>query len=347
MCKHTINLHTQTAMHHIHLDAIYLRPAQHMQGGHELMDLTSGLVITRANVTEIPVTDLVIKAVEKMGYDHSFPTTGLKFTNRQGQIYLDNDWIAGVDYDEYEDEESPEDPEDEENPEDENDDNNGETDYEEEQQELAEILHEPPEDNPNIDYEEEANEQEEDNEEQQESEDNEQQEVEVDNEEQQESEHEEEEPETETEVRRSTRTRKEVDRLNLNIHGILKTKKKVTFMNQDVESKHNLYTQSSPIPHADVEYARDCALLIAKAMVDFYHKGTTNTWSFGQQHKLQKGLKMFKEKGHAAAMKELDQLHKRMCFTPVDINDLTASEKKKAMEAMMLLSEKKDKAVKG
>ena len=187
------------------LDAIYLRPAQNMQGGHELMDLTSGLVITRANVTEIPVTDLVIKAVEKMGYDQGFPTTEMKFTNRQGQIYLDNDWIAGVDYDEYEDEEDLEDQEDNENPEDENDDNNEDTDYEEQQQELAEILHEPPEDNPTIDNEEEANEQ---------------QEVEVDNEEQQESEHEEDEPDTETEVRRSTRTRKEVDRLNLNIHGI-------------------------------------------------------------------------------------------------------------------------------
>ena len=66
------------------LDAIYLRPAQNMQGGHELMDLTSGLVITHANVTEIPVTDLVIKAVEKMGYDQGFPTTGMKFINRQG-----------------------------------------------------------------------------------------------------------------------------------------------------------------------------------------------------------------------------------------------------------------------
>ena len=118
-------------------------------------------------------------------------------------------------------------------------------------------------------------------------------------------------------------------------------------MNQDVESKHNLYTQSSLNSHADVEYARDHALLIAKAMVDFYHKGATNTWSFGQQHILQKGLKMFKDICHAAAIKELDQLHKRMRFTPVDINDLTTSEKKKAMEAMLLLTEKKDKTVKG
>ena len=69
-------------------------------------------MITCANVTEIPVSDLVIKAVEKMGYDQGFPTTGTKFTNRQVQIYLDNDWIAGVDYDEYEDEENHEDPED-------------------------------------------------------------------------------------------------------------------------------------------------------------------------------------------------------------------------------------------
>ena len=31
----------------------------------------------------------------------------MNFTNRKGQIYLDNDGIAGVDYDEYEDEENP------------------------------------------------------------------------------------------------------------------------------------------------------------------------------------------------------------------------------------------------
>ena len=84
------------------LDAIYLWPAQNMQGGHDLMDLKSGLVITQAHITEIPITDLVIKSVEKMGYDQGFPTTGLKFTNCQGQIYYDNDWIAGVEYDEYE-----------------------------------------------------------------------------------------------------------------------------------------------------------------------------------------------------------------------------------------------------
>ena len=48
------------------LDAIYLRPAQTQQGGHELMDLNSGQLITRNIVHEIPVTDVVIKAVEAM-----------------------------------------------------------------------------------------------------------------------------------------------------------------------------------------------------------------------------------------------------------------------------------------
>ena len=58
MFKHTSSQHTPIAMHPIH--AIYLRPVQNMQGGHELTDLTSGLVITQANVTEIPVTNLVL-----------------------------------------------------------------------------------------------------------------------------------------------------------------------------------------------------------------------------------------------------------------------------------------------
>ena len=79
------------------LDAIYLRPTDNIQGGHELMDLNSGRVITRRKVTEIPVTELVIKAVEQMAYNEGFKS--LKFKNRRGVIFHDTDWIAGVDYD--------------------------------------------------------------------------------------------------------------------------------------------------------------------------------------------------------------------------------------------------------
>jgi hypothetical protein len=83
------------------LDAIYLRPAQNQQGGHELMDLNSGQLISRNIVHEIPVTDVVIKAVENMAYQQDFKS--LKFKNRNGVIYHDADWIVGVDYDDPDD----------------------------------------------------------------------------------------------------------------------------------------------------------------------------------------------------------------------------------------------------
>ena len=90
------------------LDAIYLRPAQNQQGGHELMDLNSGKLITRNIVHEIPVTDVVIKAVETMAFAQGFTT--LKFKNRNKIIFHDADWIAGVDYDENEEENDDDEP---------------------------------------------------------------------------------------------------------------------------------------------------------------------------------------------------------------------------------------------
>jgi hypothetical protein len=80
------------------IDAIYLRPVNSMQGGHELYDLNSGRGITRARVTQIPVTDVVIKAIKRIAEDQGF--TSLKFKNCKGAIFHDADWIAGVDYDE-------------------------------------------------------------------------------------------------------------------------------------------------------------------------------------------------------------------------------------------------------
>jgi hypothetical protein len=79
------------------IDAIYLRPVNSMQGGHELYDLNSGRVITRARVTQIPVTDVVIKAIKRIAEDQGFKS--LKFKNQKGAIFHDADWIAGVDND--------------------------------------------------------------------------------------------------------------------------------------------------------------------------------------------------------------------------------------------------------
>jgi hypothetical protein len=41
--------------------------------------------------------------------------------------------------------------------------------------------------------------------------------------------------------------------------------------------------------------------------------------SFAQQCMLQKGLKVFGNKGHEALIKEMDQLHKKTCFAPFKV----------------------------
>ena len=66
------------------------------------MDLNSGKLITRNIVHKIPVTNVVINAVETMVYAKGFKS--LKFKNRHGVIFHDADWIAGVDYDDNNDE---------------------------------------------------------------------------------------------------------------------------------------------------------------------------------------------------------------------------------------------------
>ena len=61
-------------------DGIYLCPNNNSQGGHEAMDLNTGCVIMCGKVTRIPVTDVVIKAVEAMAHKQGFKN--LKFKNR-------------------------------------------------------------------------------------------------------------------------------------------------------------------------------------------------------------------------------------------------------------------------
>lgn len=82
-------------------------------------------------------------------------------------------------------------------------------------------------------------------------------------------------------------------------------------------------------------------------MVELNEKISSAGVSFAQQLMLHKGLKVFGERGSAASSKEIDQLHRRNCFTPISIDDMTGSEKAKAMEALMFLTEKRDGTIKG
>lgn len=114
-----------------------------------------------------------------------------------------------------------------------------------------------------------------------------------------------------------------------------------------LECCHNLVAQAHPNPNEDTEHATSHAMLVARTMADINTKVATKGASFAQHCILQNRLKVFREHGHKASLKEMDQLHRRNCFAPVSITDMMTTERKKAMEALMFLTEKRDKSAKG
>ena len=117
----------------------------------------------------------------------------------------------------------------------------------------------------------------------------------------------------------------------------------------DREVKQNMIFQQTNKRGNKEEYGRDHALLIAR-MIHQIRERTLGPdgVSFMQQYYVTKGLKKFGEKeGKKAAMKELEQLVQRNCWEPKLIEELTPEERRKAVDAMMLLAEKNDGTIKG
>jgi hypothetical protein len=158
-----------------------------------------------------------------------------------------------------------------------------------------------------------------------------------------------------SEVRRSTRTSQPVERLEPNMTGKLyiqndKRKKKVSFAKDELrqlEYCHNLVAQVKPDEEMNIEYGSNEAMLIARFIQDITMNVNKDGASFAQQHMLQKGLKVFGNKGHKASMKEINQLHKRTCFALLKVKEMKHSERKKAQMALMFLTEKRVKSLKG
>jgi hypothetical protein len=158
-----------------------------------------------------------------------------------------------------------------------------------------------------------------------------------------------------SEVRRSTRTSRPVEQLEPNMTGKPyiqnnKRRKKVSFAKdklRQLEYCHNLVAQVKPDEEMNIEYGSNEAMLIARFIQDITMNVNEQGASFAQQYMLQKGLKVFGNKGHKASMKEINQLHKRTCFAPLKVKDMKHSERKKAQMALMFLTEKRDKSVKG
>jgi hypothetical protein len=127
-------------------------------------------------------------------------------------------------------------------------------------------------------------------------------------------------------------------------------KRQVTFKADEegqLEYCHNLVVQTKPDPSQSKEYNPQDAMLMARLIYDLNNKVVREGASFAQQYLLNKGLKVFGQKGHDASMKEMDQLHCRSCFTPASIKKMTQAERRKAQVALMFLGEKQDGTIKG
>jgi hypothetical protein len=233
-----------------------------MQGGHELYDLNSGRVITRARVTQIPITDVVIKAIKGIAEDQGFKS--LKFKNCKGPIFHDADWIAGVDYDENIQQEDDFDEDYDENNNDDPDEDIDNNQYNQiDKDKLDDLSKDAKKDNPNQHREQD----------------------EIENEEENKEENKDEgtaiisKPESDSqtsEVRRSTRTSRPVERLKPNMTGKSyiqnnKRKKRVLFTKDELrqlEYCHNLVAQVKPDEEMNIEYGSDEAMLIARFIQD-------------------------------------------------------------------------------
>lgn len=65
------------------------------------------------------------------------------------------------------------------------------------------------------------------------------------------------------------------------------------------------------------------------------------------QYGMQKGLKVFGNKGTRAVQKEMQQIHDRKVLMPVNVDKMSREEKAQALRYLMFLKEKSDGTIKG
>jgi Reverse transcriptase (RNA-dependent DNA polymerase) len=329
------------------LDCIYLRYVDNNQGGHHLLDIRTGRTIKRRNVTIVPITQNVIELVHKMAENDNI-RNGLKIETRAGTILYDSAWIAGVDYaiSPENDEEIEENTEEIEKIEEKNDiearspDEPIEFLKNEEPQTPVEL------DDDNTEVEEPENYdrnilendlqpdgQEVEIEETEENDENEDNPIGVDNNNNKDEEEEYDEQLYDYDIAQNNqRTRS---------GRVTKAPERLTF------NQYQLLTQG----HKETSYTIETAQVIAKTMHyinNMVHTTKNNkSYSFATTFSLKKGLKKFGKKGYDAAFGEIKQLHDRIVFQPINVNNLSPLERKRALESLIFLVEKRDGRIKG
>ena len=112
-----------------------------------------------------------------------------------------------------------------------------------------------------------------------------------------------------------------------------------------METEHSLNTDDL-VNCMNQEYDAEEAVLVARIMAGINNYimregAPSEEKTFGQQYVIQKGIKMYGEDAINSAMKELDQLHRRQCFTPVSLKEMTPDELRKVQDGIMLITQKK------
>ena len=317
------------------MDALYIRPTNSMQGGHEVLNLATNEVVTRRKVTPVPMTQTIINVVNDLAARDKMKK--LIIQSKYGHVLYDSTRIAGVDTHENDENEN----QDNENQDNENEiapDNN---EMEQETENNTENVNQLDESSQEIEKEEDLN-----HESDKTGVDTEEEAIEQDsvdpNEiaevldavvQQEQSEHLQPEPEpkaesdTESEpqpVRRSNRTRTAPIRL--------------------IEEQQHLLNDRQ------FEYEDDESRVIAVVMQQIQERLIVNQTKRGTQllttYSLKKGIEKFGKRGKEAAFGEMKQMHDRDCFRPIDPKELNKKEKSRAMESLMFLVEKNDGRVK-
>ena len=113
---------------------------------------------------------------------------------------------------------------------------------------------------------------------------------------------------------------------------------------EELEMCHSIQVPTRSKKERTVEYDVEMAGMMASYICYINNaserRGIQFAECFGQQYNLKQGLKRFGERGKKALRKELDQLHQRVCFTPVDVSTMSQDERDKCVDAIMLLTEK-------
>ena len=99
-----------------------------------------------------------------------------------------------------------------------------------------------------------------------------------------------------------------------------------------------------------MEYTSEEASVLATIMCQFEERMQVSRIQHGKQlvvtYSLKKGIKQFGEKGRKSALKEMKQLHDRECFKPIKKESMSKTERKRALESLIFLTEKRDGTIK-